>query len=363
MATRDLGALQGGDIVGLELDGGRLVVAGSTANGALAAGTTSRGYSGGIDAFAANLAADLSSDPADRVAYYGGAGDDRATSLAVSGGQVFIGGSAGTDLPDQPAKGTKDGFLAKLDVATGAIDWSRRFTGKDGYAAPTAIAIDATGSSVLDRLGLPRGTLDMSVSPRLSAISGVRGGDQFTVQVGAGRAATVTIEENDTLDTLAMKIRRASSFQTKVTLATVDGVRRLTIAPLNDRSVIEIGAGKTDRDALESLGIPEGVVRATKINSAGKTVSADGKGMFYGLGLDRFLKLDTDNDIQHARAELQKAMGVIRTAYKDLVAAATPRDLLAEAQKAANISGKVPAYLTSQISNYQAALNRLTGGS
>jgi hypothetical protein len=49
---------------------------------------------------------------------------------------------------------------------------------------------------------------------------------------------------------------------------------------------------------------------------------------------------------------------VIRTIYKDLVAAATPKSAQALAA-----SGTVPKYLTNQIANYQAALDRLTGGS
>ena len=53
----------------------------------------------------------------------------------------------------------------------------------------------------------------------------------------------------------------------------------------------------------------------------------------------------------------------IRQAYKDLVAAATPDSVKkAQAAQTAAVSGTVPAYLTAQISNYQAALQRLTGG-
>lgn len=357
VATRDLGDLQGGDIIGLELDGGELVVAGNTANGALSAGAVTRAHAGGTDAFAARLSADLSAAPSDAIAYYGGTGDDRATSLAVADGQVWLGGSAGTDLPGQPAVGEKDGFLTRLDVDAGAIVWSRRFTGKDGQAAPTAIAATSTGASVLDRMGLPNGTLDMTDSTRLTAVSAVRAGDQFTIKVGSGRAATITLDDKDTLDTLAQKIRRASGFQAKVSISTISGVRRLTIAPVNDRSLIEISPGKTDKDALEILGISEGVVRATKTID-GKTRPADGKEMLYGLGLERGLGLSSAEEIAHARADLQTAMGVIRTAYKDLVAAASPK--AAEAKAAPK--GPVPAYLTGQIANYQAALARLTGG-
>jgi hypothetical protein len=359
-ATRDLGDLQGGDIAGLALDGGDVVLVGSTANAALAAGSVTRAHAGGVDAFAARISADLSAGGS--IAYYGGTGDDRATSLAVANGQVWVAGSAGADLPGEPAVGKQDGFLARLDVAAGTIDWSRRFSGKDGYAAPSAIAVDPAGASSLDRLGLPAGTLGLSDSKKITAASSIRAGEQFTVRVGSGRMTTVTIDADDTLDTLAQKIRRASGFQAKVTIGTSDGVRKLTIAPMNARTVIEFGAGKEGKSALELLGIPEGVVRSTVVGDNGLE-PADGKGQIYGLKLEHDLKLTTAKEIAHAVADIATAMGVIRTAYKDLVKISTPESVRrAQEAAAATASGTVPAYLQNQISNYQAALARLTGG-
>ncbi|MDP3658905.1 hypothetical protein [Phenylobacterium sp.] len=357
MATRDLGDLQGGSIAGIAMDNGQLVIAGTAANPALSAGTITRAHAGGSDAFAARISADLNASGSDRLAYYGGSGDDKATALAVSGGQVWIAGSAGTDLPNQDPMGKKDGFLTRLDVNTGAVDWSRRFTGKDGYAAPTSIAVDATGSSVLDKLGLPRGTIDTTDSTQLTAQTALRAGDYFTVRAGDGRRVPVTIDTKDTLDTLAVKVRRALGFQAKVDIVTIEGGRRLQIKPLNPRSLIEIEPGKGDKDALASLGLPEGLVRATVTNAAGKLVPADGKPNIYGLGLPADLNLSDPDQIKHTIAEIAAAMGVIRTAYKDLVTAATPKSAQSTAAAA---SGPVPAYLTNQIANYQAALDRLT---
>lgn len=358
-ATRDLGDLQGGSIAGLALDGSDVIVAGSTSNGALSAGTVTRALSGGVDGFAARISADLSGS-GDSIAYYGGSGDERVTALSVADGKVWLAGSAGTDLPGQPAVGTADGFLTNLDVATGSIDWSRRFTGKEGYTTPTAIAATSNGASSLDRLGLPSGDLDLTDSQKITAATSIRAGEQFTVRVGTGAIKTVTIDADDTLDTLAQKIRRATGFQAKVTIGTSDGVRKLTIAPLNNRMVLEFGAGKTDKNALDLLGIPEGVVRTSTVKGTA-TVPADGKSQIYGLKLDSDLNLDDTLGINHAAAEIAAAMGVIRSIYKDLKAAADPLSAQKEAAAAA-ANGKVPAYLTNQIANYQAALDRLTGG-
>lgn len=355
-STRDLGDLQGGDITGLALDGAEVVVAGSTRNAALAAGTITRAHAGGVDAFAARISANLG--PGGSVAYYGGAGDDKATALALgASGEVWLAGAAGADLPGNPTSiGTKDGFLTRLNVAAGTVDWSRRFTGKDGRAAPTSIAVDTAGSSVLDRLGLPKGTLDLTDSQRLTAVSSIRAGDQFTMRAGFGGAKTITIEAAETLDTLAQKIRRASGFQAKVTLTTASGMRSLRIEPSANSQMIEFAMAKGDKDALELLGIPEGVVQKTRTVD-GKTTPADGKPMLYGLGLPSNLNLDNETERKHALAEIGAAMGIIRKAYTDLKIAASP----VQPAAAKAITGPVPAYLTNQIANYQAALSRLGG--
>jgi hypothetical protein len=152
-------------------------------------------------------------------------------------------------------------------------------------------------------------------------------------------------------------VRRALAVRAKVEIVTVEGVRRLQIKPLHDRSLIEILPGKGSDNALSVLGLAEGVVRNTKVVD-GKTVPADGKSPLYGLGLPSDLNLDDIHQVRHALAEISAAMGVIRTAYKDLVAAASPKPL----PSTVNPTGKVPAYLQSQIANYQAGLDRLLGG-
>lgn len=361
-ATRDLGDLSGGSIAGLALEGGQLVIAGSAGGDSLAAGVTTRAYTGGLDAFAARISSTLTADAGDRLAYYGGAGDDKVTGLAMSEGRVYLTGQVGTDLPGLDALGKKDGFLTELDLETGATGFTRRFTGKDGYATPTAIAIDNSGASALDRLGLPKGTMDMTDAVQLSAVSAVRPGDQFQVRGGnGGTFKTITIEAGETMETLVAKLKRGLNYQADVSVVTSDGQRKLQIKPQNPRNILEFAAGKSGKDALALLGIPEGVVRSTVSGKDGKTTSADGKGTFYGLGMDLEMNLSTAEEISHTKAELASALNVIRSAYKDLKEAATPEaERKAEKAKA---TGTVPAYLTNQIANYQAALDRLNGSS
>ena len=358
-AQRDLGDLQGGRITGLALNGGQVVIAGSTQNAALNAGNVTRAHAGGVDAFAAQISSSLAATPTDAIAYYGGAGDDEAAGMAVSNGQVWITGKAGGALPNLASMGEADGFLARLNVAAGTIDWAQQFTGKDGHASPGSIAVAQQGASVLDRLGLPTGELAFAGSAKLTAVSALRAGDQFNITANGGRPRAITIAVDETLESLMLKIRRATGFQVKVDTAVTEGVRRLQIKPLNDRSVIELSPAAQGQDALSILGLKEGVIRASKLED-GKTVSADGQANFYGLGLHSGINLSSPEQIRHAISELTQAQGVIRRIYSDLRDAATPKSVLAQ-REAAN-SGPAPAYMTNRIANYQAALNRLTGG-
>ena len=359
-ARRDLGDLGGGSIAGLAINNGALVLAGTTGSNSLAAGTATNTLSGSRDGFVAQLNKTVTAAATDKLTYYGGSGDDQVTGMTVSGGKVFLTGQAGTDLPGLPAAGTKDAFIVQMDPKTGAVGWSRRYSGKDGYVTPNAIAVDATGASVLDKLGLPSGVLGAAGSKQIAASSSLRPGDSFQVKAGLfGTKATITIDKGETLDTLAAKLNHACIGQATVSVVTSDSGKTLSIKPANNFNTLELFAGPTGKDALAGLGIPDGVVRATNITSSGQVVPADGKGQIYGLKLDPHINLDTPAAIAHTAAELASAMTVIRQAYKDLLAAATPAAVTAAQNATAT---PVPAYLTAQIANYQQALQRLTGG-
>ncbi len=363
-STRDLGDLQGGTIAGLQLNGnGQVVVAGSTPNGALNAGTVTAAASGGTDAFVAQVNETLADDPNNAIAYYGGSGNDRATGLAVSNGQVWITGAAGTDLPGLSPIGKTDGFVANIDIASGTVAYSKRFTGKDGMTTPTSIAVDSSGASVLDRLGLPKSPLSSDTSLQLSAQSSLRPGDQFTIAVDGGQPQTISIDQGETLATLATKIQRASGFEATATVTTsLTGQQQLSVKPSTIHANVVFGAGPTGKNALATLGLPEGVIsQTTFIND--QTVQADGGPKIYGLGLSSTLNLGSPSQIAHAQAVIAAAQTVVRQAYKDLVAASTPQT---PAQKAAannkSANNPVPTYLTNQLANLQAGLARLTGG-
>lgn len=353
--TRSLGTLGGGSIAGVTMDGGNIVIAGSS-GATLGVGNTTRASSGSVDAFAARISADLSSG-SDAIAYYGGAGDDRATAMTVADGKVWLTGTTKTDLPGMTSPvGKVDGFAVGLDIGTGTVAWSQRFTGSDKMTAPSSIAVDAGGASALDRLGLPRGKMEYSDSQLVTSATSARPGDTFQIRRRIdGPPVTITIEAKDTLETLAKKIQRATSFGVKAEVVSDGDVRKLQIKPQNSRSSIEILGGKGGLDALEALGLHEGFVRTT-VSKDDKMVPGDGGSAMYGLKMPRDLSLATKDDVKAAIDKLTMSMSVLRTAYRDLEQGMKP----ASEKKPA--TGEVPAYLKNQLANYQAGLNRLTGG-
>jgi hypothetical protein len=355
-ATRNLGGLGGGALLGIGLDGaGNVLLGGSTAAN-LNIGNTTIARGGALDGFAMKLSADLTSTASDAVAYYGGAGADKVSAATVANGQVWLTGSTTGALPGLTAQGKTDGFVAGIDVGAGAVTYSQRFTAKDQMDAPESIAVDANGGSALDRLGLPTGTLKSADSTLLTSISSVRDGDQFKIQVGNSSPVTVTVSASDTLSTLADKIRSAGMFEVNVSTTSTGSSTVLQIKPVNNRNNIQLLSGPAGRDALEALGINPGMVRNATVDKTKGVLPADKGTQIYGLHITQPLDLNHKADIKTAIDSIGNAITTVRAIYADLKQAATPRN------PAAASGGKAPAYLQNRIADYTAALARLSGG-
>jgi len=359
VATRDIGNLMGGDLTGIALNGGNLVAVGSTANPALSGATVSRAASGGQDAFAMSLSKDLVASGSDRIAFLGGAGQDRATAMTVSGGKLWLTGTSTAAIDGAALVGTKDGFVSRFDISTGTQEWTRRFTANDKSSIPSSIAVASGGASVLDRLGLPSGQIAYSDSTLLTSATSVRAGDQFRIRTQeGGPTTTITILPTDTMKTLQERLSSKFGSQAKVTVSSALGVDKLNIAYASSRSSVELLAGPSGKDALEGLGLAEGQIRSYAYD---KTVNQ----YTYGLKLDRDLKIDTPEAIKLTTEDIQTAMSTIRTAFRAIGTGLNPTEAAAQAAKEAKVQKAqtaVPAYLTKQMANYQAGLNRLTGG-
>ena len=355
-ATRDLGQASG-EVAGLSVSGGRVILTGTTRNAALGAGTVNAAHHGGTDAFVAVLEGSLTASANDRLTYVGAAGDDTAADVKVVGGKVWISGLADRALG---AKDTdpRQAYLARLDAITGALEWRRDWQGDGQQATPVTLAVASNGASVLDRLGLPQGEIDQSQSKLLTVATSVRVGDRFYISsADGGRPVAVTLDARDTLQTLAGKIERASNRKLKVMivsdtgvagkqgetpLSVLGGLQRLSITARDGKTGAILTAGEPGRDALAGLGLSQGYVGPT---------SGDGTLRTFGLDLPRTLTLNDPAAIKASGERLQAAMKAVRDAYRALAPATT----------LPGAGGPVPAYLTAQLSNYRAALARLGG--
>ena len=352
-ATRSLGSAT---IGGIGIDGsGNLLIGGSTSGGLDVANAT-RPLSGGQDAFGARISEDLTSTAADAVAYFGGSGTEKVTAATVAGGEVWVTGTTtSSDLPGLPPVGKTDGFAAGLDVGAGTVTYAQRFTAKDSIDAPESIAVDASGGSALDKLGLPKGTLTSDTSQLVTSATSARAGDQFQIKVGDNSPTTVTIEADDTLQSLMSKVQRAGLFSINVETGFSVNGSTLSLTPEDNRSTFQLLPGPAGQDALQALGLQPGLIRDTVVDKTRGVLPADGGTQTYGLRLPSRLDLNSAADIASAQDAITNAITTVRAIYADLKQAATPQS------QRPQVNGTVSAYTQSRIADYQAALDRLTG--
>lgn len=348
-SSRDLGYANGA-IAGISVENGKVVVTGHTENAALNIGTVTNAHAGGSDVFIATLSDDLQVSGDDRLTYFGGAGADTATDVAIKDGKVWITGT------NRAAGATKDAptsaYLAQIDLATGAVQSNRTWRADDDQAKPTSLSIAAGSASVLDRLGLPQGQIMQADSKLLTVATSARVGDQFSITpAGGGRAVTVTIDAKDTLESLAKKITTASGRQLEAKVVTDLKARpveqRLEIKTAANKDGAIISSGAVGKDALGALGLTPGFVGPIKPDKdAAKT---------FGLNLSNKLSLNDPASIKAAIDSLAQAMTAVRSSYRSLA------PLTGGITNTQTGSGSSTGYQQTQLANYQAALNRLLG--
>jgi hypothetical protein len=373
--TQNLGNLGGGSVAGIAVNNGQIVVAGTTHNTALAAGATTAPGGAGSNAFVATLNSSLLPSSSDNIAYYQAQGGTTVTAVSVADGNVYIAGQTGPTLTDQavvsasssgssssstssqPTTG-QAGYIAQINPTTGQVGFTTSLQGEGGIAAPTSIAVSTGGASVLDRLGLPQGTISQSgPSDLLTTATSLQPGDSFYVQGIAGQAPTkVTIQAGDTLQTLANRIDQASDFRLTATVNTTATSQTLSLAAADPNESVQLLAGPSGQNALPALGLSPGLIQPSQSQSSSSNSSTPPPQTTFGLNLPSNLDLNSAADIKQAASQLQFAMSEVMTAYQALVTANTPKSPLSTAS-----SEPVPAYLQAQIANYQAGLSRLLG--
>lgn len=364
-AMRNLGNTSG--VVGIGLSGDQLLIGGNVKAPTIHAATVVQPFTGVADSFIASISTDLTASGADNVTYLGQSGATQiATAMTVAGGQAYLTGTILNDPSSLSSVGATEGFVAGVDVSSGAVSYTNRFSAAGGQASPTAIAVSTTGTSVLNQLGLPAGAINAAGSTLITANTPIKAGDAFYVRTQPGGPQTVvTITATDTLTTLAKKLNAALGSAGKATVMALGSTSKLSITP-SDGAFIQLDSSpasaglasvtSNSTDVLASLGLTAGVLRTVRTING---LTDPNQLREYGLSLTSSMNLSTQAAAKQATINLQAAMATIKQAYQDL---ASPPTLASEAASKAQ-TGSAPKYLTNQIANYQAGLNRLLGGS
>ncbi|MEO8895310.1 MAG: hypothetical protein ABI450_05455, partial [Rhizomicrobium sp.] len=361
--SQSLGTLQaGGGIGGLTVSGGNVYVSGTTSNGNLTAGgqaSIAAGSTGGTDAFVFALTDNGSSVSADHVSYVGTSASDQGGAVTVGpDGTIYLTGSTTGTFTGQQRNIQKvtNAFATALN-ANGAVQWTQQYGGADGQSTGASLAIDPQGASVLDVLGLPRGTINLNQSVDLTSMTTLRAGDTFKIKIAgiATRTTTITIGKGETINSLNTKINAQLGAIGKATANYMGGAEgiKLTVNPGN---TIELISGPKDSDALARLGISAGVLTApaTAGKTAATTAASDKNGKVeptYGLGFSGTLDISTRSGANLARSQLLDVLSSLQSTYQKSnappPAAATP----------GNNTGAASATTTAQLANYNLALS------
>lgn len=360
----DMGDLQGGTLGGIAVDGDKVYLSGTTTNTVLTAGgaaAVANAASGSSDAFVFGLTDGGTSASANFVSYVGTSTSDQGGAIAVSNGHIYLTGTTRGEFEGQTQSFAKTQNMFVSDLSTdGTINWTKQYGGVSGVSTGQGIAVDSKGSSVLDALGLPRGTVTMSQSVNLVDQTTVHAGDSFKLKISGRteREVTVRIGKNETFSSLATKINAALMFDgtAKVTYTSKGSALQISA---NAGVQVQLISGPDGSDALGGLGIAPTVL-AKDVASTGRkatTTTSTTQKLVAGLGLvGTSFDLTTAAGAKAARASMVAVLSSLRTAYRNLN---TPQTATT-ANAAKPLSTTNASYARNQIADYQLALNMLT---
>jgi len=333
---------------------GRIAVVGAT--DAALPGAQANGPGGKRDAFLARIDANLSGAS---ISYIATAAEDQADSVGFLGDAIYVGGRTAGAFGSGAKTGTVDGFVARVDAATGNVADVRQFGTIGAATASVELSAVKGGNSVLGALGLHRGTLTPTDSVTLEAQTSVRAGNEFAIRVNGGALRKIVIGDNETLTTLADRIRTLAGKGATVTTPAKDTGRTLRITTRPGQE-IELVAGTSGRDALAKLGLS-----ARRISTPAEADDDAPKvrpGGSFGLDLSDAIRVDTKTDAAVALARVKQAISYTQSAYRSLYWD-DAKAALADTTRTGGRKGGSTVIEQAQLANYQAALTRLSSPS
>ena len=356
---QDLGDIElSGEIAGLRVAGNDILLTGATRNAGFTGGAASvtNAAAGDRDGFLLKLTDQGTSATADFLTHIGTESFERIEDIAVSGDDVFLAGQTRGDLAGSGRVGSTDGFIARLDLSTGAIEEIEQFGRILGNTTVGGLAVVEQASPTLEALGLPLGALER-VAPRdLETQTTAQTGDFFEISVDGARARRIEVAEGDDLEDIAAKINRVS-FSGEIEAEVILG--ELTIRALGEAQ-IDLIAGSGERDLLSKLGLePQRLVGPKGLfdledNEQPQRPSRRQEpkiGGAFAFKLDQPLSLANKQAAKFTLEQITAAVETSKRAFRSL----TPNPLTEQER----ITGDVPTRLRGQIANYTDALNRL----
>jgi trimeric autotransporter adhesin len=332
---------------------GTIAVGGATSSALSGSQVNSR--SAERDGFVARIDAGLSGAS---VTYLGSAADDQVDSIAFLGNDLYAGGRTTGDLA-APRRGPTDGFVSRIDAATGAIKTTSQFGQALLRTEPVRISADVGGANSIGALGFSRGTINPAVSEKLTTQTTMRAGDFFSLKADNGAVRKVTIEAGDTLKTIATRMQgMLGASKATVTATVVDGVQKLSIT-MKPGHELELIPGGTDTDALAKLGIePQRIATQATLSSSAPKVRPGGN---FGMDLSDALSLSTLDNAKISMKKIEEAISMTQTAYRSLYWD-DGKARIVDGVKNTATGTQSTARESAQLANYQAALNRLNSG-
>jgi len=363
----DLGA--GGEITGvaIDTDTNKFYVSGVTTNAALDAsgaatlnGTAAGGLEGFVSGFSFSGASTLT---ADFTSYVSTDGTDGVSDLTVQGGKLYVAGSTTGTLSGETARGATDGFVARLDGATGAIENTEQFGEGLARSAVGGVAFTNQGDSVLETLGLPTGIIEVDQTLDLETQTTAREGDHFYVKFDDGLRKKIELESGDTFDDIKRKLRVAGFGKIDADVSSTTEGEKLKVSALDDGVSIDLIPGTGDRDLLSRIGLKAGKLlpknEVFDINLDGEEIAPeDDLGGVFGLKLDGALNLQDKATAKYVLNLLDTAISTVQRAYRSTNFDPIKQQLLNEAKFQGAVSPRVAA----QIANFQNGLSRLQSG-
>ena len=167
--------------------------------------------------------------------------------------------------------------------------------------------------------------------------------------VDGGPPITITIEADDTMDSLAARISNRLGIHGNADMVN-NGTTEFLRIEANDGAEIEIFAGPGDLDALPGLGLQPTRLIGEPSNTDERELAEDST---FELGLIGEIGLLDSSSLEDAGVLLDSAMVQVRKAFRYITEGPPPDDPLAD------IIGPPPKFLANRIAAMEQALAQI----